>query len=102
MTANAAEGGKLGVGLSKSDILAARQARKAEAARSSRGPRASGRAKWSLAGKTMVGTATGIGVLGVAWHFKADEIRALLDDTPIDHAAVWVVDKVAEVRLGAP
>lgn len=58
-----------------------------------------GRRKLGMISKGMLVTAAGVGAFSVAWHFKADEIRELLDDTFIDHAAVWVTDRIAEVCL---
>lgn len=91
--------------LNKDDILAARQARKAEAAKLGHGGPGAGKGggrssqgQWSLAGKTMVATAAGSAAVALVWHLKGDDIRAMLKDTPVGHAAAWVSKRISEVR----
>lgn len=125
--AAAAGGGGGGGGFTKSEMLAARAARKAslneksaaaaaaaaavEAAetavpaavtaagskgRVAGGARAQG--KWGWGAKFLAGTSAGLAVLGIAWQLKPDEVRRLLDDSPVDHFAIWLMGKYALVR----
>lgn len=101
----AAMASKSRASVNKDEILAARQARKAEAAKSGRGGPGAGTGggqsstgQWSLAGKTMVATAAGSAAVALVWHLKGDDIRALLKDTPVGHAAAWVSKRISEVR----
>lgn len=60
------------------------------------GARAQG--KWGWGAKFLAGTSAGLAVLGIAWQLKPDEVRRLLDDSPVDHFAVWLMGKYALVR----
>lgn len=54
--------------------------------------------KWGWGTKFLAGTSAGLAVLGIAWQLKPDEMRRLLDDSPVDHFAIWLMGKYALVR----
>ncbi|CAM9158188.1 unnamed protein product, partial [Pylaiella littoralis] len=123
----AGSGGGGGSGFTKSEMLAARKARKASAdaktaaaaaAASTAGegvlPAAAGGAaaggkgaaaggageaggsgKWGWGTTFLAGTSVGLAALGIAWQLKPDEVRRLLDDSPVDHFAIWIMNKYA-------
>lgn len=78
----------------KSGAVASREG--ASAAESS-GAGARVKGKWGFGAKLLAGTSVGVAALGIAWQLKPDEVRRLLDDSPIDHFAVWVMGKYALV-----
>lgn len=109
-----------GAGFSKSDMLAARQARKASLAEAGttmakkvkppvapvgKGTTATTavaggrRSRWGLGTTVLALTSTGLAVLAIAWQLKPDEVRELLDDSPIDHVAIWFMKKFNEVSI---
>lgn len=57
-----------------------------------------GRAGRGWGTKILGASAAGLAVLGIAWQLKPDEVRKLLDDSPIDHFAIWVMSKYSLVR----
>lgn len=59
---------------------------------------AKGQGKWGWGAKFLAGTSAGLAVLGIAWQLKPDEVRRLLDDSPVDHFAIWLMGKYALVR----
>lgn len=61
---------------------------------------AGGSGKWGWGTKFLAGTSVGLAALGIAWQLKPDEVRRLLDDSPIDHFAIWVMGKYALVSRG--
>ena len=115
-----------GSGFTKSEMLAARQARKANLTQSgvvaakvvnpSKAPNANAKGaaataagagsegtgerqgKWGWGTTVFALTTTGMVALGIAWQLKPDEVRKLLDDSPIDHIAMWFMSKYQEVR----
>lgn len=126
-------GGGGGGGFTKSEMLAARKARKANAnaktaaaavaaatatategvvpaaaaVAGSKGAAAGaggagGSGKWGWGTKFLAGTSVGLAALGIAWQLKPDEVRRLLDDSPVDHLAIWVMGKYALVSRGIP
>ncbi len=133
--AGSSSGGGMGVGagggggFTKSEMLAARKARKASlneknaaaaaaaaavkaaegaapaaapaaaGAKGSAAGAAGGKGKWGWGSKFLAGTTAGLAVLGIAWQLKPDEVRKLLDDSPIDHFAIWLVGKYALVSF---
>lgn len=122
-----------GGGFTKSEMLAARKARKASvtaktaaaaatakaaapaagagagrtggagAAASAAGAAgAKGQGKWGWGTKLLAGTSVGLAALGIAWQLKPDEMRKLLDDSPVDHFFIWFMGKWALVRVTLP
>lgn len=119
-------GGGGGGGFTKSEMLAVRKVRKASlnkksaaavaaatasekaaveavTAAGSKGRAAGGagaraQGKWGWGAKFLAGTSVGLAVLGIAWQLKPDEVRRLLDDSPVDHFAIWLMGKYALVR----
>ncbi|CAM9489090.1 unnamed protein product, partial [Ectocarpus fasciculatus] len=51
--------------------------------------------KWGWGTKFLAGTSVGLAALGIAWQLKPDEMRKLLDDSPIDHFFIWFMGKWA-------
>lgn len=109
-----------GAGFTKSEMLAARQARKASLAQAGatmakkvkppvapvgKGTTATTavaggrRSRWGWGTTVLAVTSTGLAALGIAWQLKPDEVRKLLDDSPIDHVAMWFMEKFNEVRI---
>lgn len=62
------------------------------------GSGAKAQGKWGWGAKFLAGTSAGLAVLGIAWQLKPDEVRRLLDDSPVDHFAIWLMGKYALVR----
>lgn len=62
------------------------------------GAGANAKGKWGWGTRFLAGTSAGLAVLGIAWQLKPDEVRRLLDDSPIDHFAIWLMGKYALVR----
>ena len=47
--------------------------------------------------KILLASGAGLAILGIAWQLKPDEVRKLLDDSPIDHFAIWLMSKYSLV-----
>lgn len=57
------------------------------------------RSRWGWGTAVLAVTSTGLAALAIAWQLKPDEVRELLDDSPIDHVAMWFMKKFNEVRI---
>ncbi|CAM9560178.1 unnamed protein product, partial [Ectocarpus sp. 4 AP-2014] len=115
-----------GGGFTKSEMLAARKARKASVTAKTAAAAATAKAaapaatagagraggaggaasaagaggakaqgKWGWGTRLLAGTSVGLAALGIAWQLKPDEMRKLLDDSPIDHFFIWFMGKWA-------
>ncbi|CAB1114141.1 unnamed protein product [Ectocarpus sp. CCAP 1310/34] len=63
---------------------------------------AKGQGKWGWGTRLLAGTSVGLAAFGIAWQLKPDEMRKLLDDSPIDHFFIWFMGKWALVRGTLP